>query len=134
MMKTRNLLLGTLLGLGLATSASTLLAQTLVTEIDADTLRVTQYKGKPPMKRITINRTDNPVAFAHYAELIDYNPQPLFAVERRGAPGKSLPRTSRRVSGDLQEVAEFARFEETQESGRVETRAWRGAPGKGIRR
>ena len=134
MMKTRNLLLGTLLGLGLATSGSALMAQTVVKQLDTDTLRVTQYKGKPPLKRITVNRANNPATFAHYAELIDYNPQPLFAVERRGAPGKSLPNSSRRVSGDVQEVAEFARFEESQEPARIESRQWRGAPGKGIRR
>jgi hypothetical protein len=133
-MKTRNLLLTALLGLGLAASGSAVMAQTVVKQLDADTLRVTQYKGKPPLKRMTVSRSANPEAFAHYAELIDYNPQPLFSVARSGAPGKSLPSSSRRVSGDPQEVAEFARFEETQEPARNENRIWRGAPGKSIRR
>jgi len=131
-MKTRHMLLSTLLGLGLASNCATLFAQTLVQQIDADTLRVTQYKGKPPLKRLTVSRTVNPESFAHYAELIDYNPQPLFAVESRSAPGKGLPGKSRRVSGDEQEIAEFARFEETEEQN--DSRKWRGAPGKGIRR
>lgn len=133
-MKTRHMLLSALLGLGMAATGTTLSAQTIVQQIDADTLRITQYKGKPPMKRMTVSRAENPESFAHYAELIDYNPQPLFAVERRGAPGKSLPGSSRRVSGDAQEIAEFARFEESQEPRQADSRLWRGAPGKGIRR
>jgi len=132
-MKTRHMLLSALLGLSLTSAGTTLMAQTVVKQLDADTLRVTQYKGKPPLKRLTVSRADNPASFAHYAELIDYNPQPLFAVERRGAPGKSMPGSSRRVSGDAQEIAEFARFEESQES-QADSRLWRGAPGKGIRR
>lgn len=133
-MKHRTLLLSTLLGLGLSVFGTTAAAQTVVKQLDADTLRVTQYKGKPPLKRITVSRSANPEAFAHYAALIDYNPRPLFSVARSGAPGKSLPGSRQRISGDPQEVAEFARFEETQEPARNESRNWRGAPGKSIPR
>lgn len=133
-MKTRNLSLGALLGFALAAgSGPTLLAQTVVTQLDEDTIRVVQHKGKPPHKRMTISRYTSPGIYAHYVELIDYNPRPLFAsLARYGAPGKNLPRTVRRVSGDQQELAEFARFEETTEARAAgsDGRQWRGAPGK----
>lgn len=117
-------------GLALLGSMPTL-ANSEVTLIDADTLRVVEYNGKPPHKRLTISRNNQPALFARYMELVDYDPQPLFASERRGAPGKSLPRSSQRVSGDAGEIAEFARFEEAEPGESSVQRDWRGAPGKG---
>lgn len=119
-----------ILGLGLLGSLPAL-ANTVVTHVDADTLRVVEYNGKPPHKRLTISRDSQPELFAHYVELVNYDPQPLFASERRGAPGKSLPRTYQRVSGDQSEIAEFARFEEAEAGEATVQRVWRGAPGKG---
>lgn len=119
-----------ILGLGLLGSLP-VLANTVVTQVDTDTLRVVEYQGKPPHKRLTISRDNQPELFAHYVELVNYDPQPLFASERRGAPGKSLPRTYQRVSADQAEIAEFARFEEAEAGEANVQRAWRGAPGKG---
>lgn len=132
MMQFRSLLWGAVLATGLsAITGSTLFANTVVQQIDADTLRVVEYSGKPPFKRRTISQASNPVLYARYADRIGYDPQPLFAVERRGAPGKSLPGQARRVSADAREVAEFARFEETgADEQRSDGRMWRGAPGK----
>jgi hypothetical protein len=121
--------LGLTLGLGTALPA---LANTVVTQVDADTLRVVDYNGKPPHKRLTVSRANQPELFAQYADRVDYNPQPLFASERRSsAPGKSTARSFQRVSGDQAEIAEFARFEEAQPGEATPQRAWRGAPGKG---
>lgn len=130
-MKHSKLLTSITLGLGLLGSLPSL-ANTVVTQVDADTLRVVQYDGKPPHKRITINRGNQPELFAQYAERVNYDPQPLFASERRsGAPGKTSARSFQRVSGDQTEIAEFARFEEA-EAGEINApRQWRGAPGKG---
>ena len=122
MLNKRTLLLSTILGF----ASTGGMAQTVVKQLNDDTLRVTQYKGKPPLKRTVITRDAHPALFAHYAELIDHNPQPLFiSTSRNGAPGKSLPRQAGRVSGEPQEVTEFARAEESQDH-----RQWRGAPGK----
>jgi hypothetical protein len=129
-MKHTKIMSSLVLGLGLLGALPTL-ANTVVTHIDADTLRVVEYNGKPPHKRLTISRDNQPALFAHYMELVDYDPQPLFASERRGAPGKSLPRTYQRVSGDAGEIAEFARFEEAEAGETNVQRNWRGAPGKG---
>src|SRR5690606_21196872 len=110
----RRSLLVPLLAVGLYPAASSsALAQILVQTIDADTLRVISYQGKPPYKRLTVDRTSNPALYGHYAELIDYDPQPVQLAERRGPPGKSMPRQVRVIGGDAQEIAEFARFEES---------------------
>lgn len=116
-----------------ATHSAHALGQTQVTLVDADTLRVVEFKGKPPHKRLTISRDNQPELFAHYVERVDYDPQPLIASESRrgGAPGKNLPRNALRVTGDAAEIAEFARFEEAASGEAMPRRAWRGAPGKG---
>ncbi len=130
-MKNSNLMSSLILGLGLIGSLPAL-ANTVVSHVDADTLRVVEYNGKPPHKRLTISRDNQPELFAHYVELVNYDPQPLFASERRGgAPGKSTARSYQRVSGDQGEIAEFARFEEAEGDEAGVQRAWRGAPGKG---
>lgn len=127
----RHSLLVPLLTIGLGpVASSSALAQTLVQAIDADTLRVISYQGKPPYKRVTIDRASDPALYDHYAGLIAYDPQPLQLVQRRGAPGKSTSRQVRMV-GDAQETAEFARFEESSDPGAdSNNRRWRGAPGK----
>lgn len=129
-MKYSSILSSLVLGLGLL-GALPVLANTVVTQVDADTLRVVEYSGKPPHKRLTISRDSQPALYAQYEGMVNYNPQPLFASERRGAPGKNLPRSYQRVSGDEGEIAEFARFEEAQAGEGGVQRAWRGAPGKG---
>jgi len=129
-MKKSSFISSLVLGLGLLGSLPAL-ANTVVTQVDADTLRVVEYNGKPPHKRLTISRDNQPELFAQYVDMVNYDPQPLFASERRGAPGKSLPRTYQRVSGDAGEIAEFARFEEAEAGESTVQRAWRGAPGKG---
>lgn len=130
-MKHNKLLSCLTLSLGLM-GATSALGNTVVTQIDADTLRVVEYNGKPPHKRLTVSRASQPELFAQYEGRVDYNPQPLFASERRGgAPGKNVARSYQRVSGDQAEIAEFARFEEAQTDEAGTQRAWRGAPGKG---
>jgi hypothetical protein len=130
-MKQSKLITTLTLGLSLLVSMPGL-ANTVVTPVDADTLRVVEFAGKPPHKRLTVSRDAQPELFAHYAERVDYNPQPLFASERRaGAPGKNLTRSFQRVSADQLEIAEFARFEEARSGEGTVQRAWRGAPGKG---
>jgi len=129
-MKKSTLFTSITLGLGLLLSQSGL-ANTVVTQLDAETLRVVEYSGKPPHKRLTISRAAQPELFAQYIERVDYDPQPLFASERRGMKGKSVPRSYQRVSGDQAEIAEFARFEEAQAGEVGPQRNWRGAPGKG---
>ena len=107
-------------------------AQTTVRQIDADTLQVIDYSGKPPFQRRVITRDGTPSQFARFAELVDHDPQPLFASSgRAGPPGKSLPAQRVRVSGDAAEIAEFARFEESGEAPGSARRS-HGAPGKGI--
>lgn len=132
-MKTRKVILSALAGLSLSVvSGAGLMAQTSVSQVDADTLRVVKHQGKPPHKRITLTRAANPDLFAHYATMADNSPRPVFASSGRGgAPGKSLPRTAQRISSDPQEIAEFARFEETAAGETTNApRQWRGAPGK----
>ena len=129
-MKKSSFVSSLVLGLGLLGSLPAL-ANTVVTQIDADTLRVAEYGGKPPHKRLTISRDNQSELFAQYLDLVNYDPQPLFASERRGAPGKSLSRTYPRVSGELGEIAEFARFEEAEVGESTAQLVWRGAPGKG---
>lgn len=133
-MKKTLLALGALV-LPIALSTTSVQANPSVTLVDSDTLRVVDRSGKPPFRRLTISQDNNPELFAHYHALVDYDPQPLFAVSGRGAPGKSLPRQRVRISGDATEVAEFARFEEVDETvdNRSDSRRWRGAPGKSIR-
>ena len=127
-MNKRNILLA-LSGLGLAFSAITNAAPN-VSEIDADTLRVVHYDGKPPFERRIIHRSNNPELFARYAPMAENAPRVFITAERSGgAPGKNLPNFVQRVSTDPQEIAEFARFEESSEANR-NTRRWRGAPGK----
>ncbi len=129
-MKHSKLISSISLGLGMM-FALPALANTVVSQVDADTLRVVEYKGKPPHQRLTIDRNSQPELFAHYAEQVNYDPQPLFASERRGLKGKGIPRSYQRVSGDEAEIAEFARFEEAEAGEGTVQRAWRGAPGKG---
>lgn len=129
-MKHSNIKVSLIFGLALL-GLQPALANTVVTHVDSDTLRVIDYKGKPPHRRLTISRDNQPELFAHYVELVDYDPKPLFASDRRGAPGKSLPRNYQRISGDQTEIAEFARFEEAEAGETGAVRSWRGAPGKG---
>ena len=131
-MKKTMLALGALV-LPIALSTTSVQANPSVTLVDSDTLRVVDRSGKPPFKRLTISQDSNPGLFAHYHELINYDPQPLFAVSGRGAPGKSVARQRVRISGDATEIAEFARFEEVDEAAETSARMWRGAPGKSIR-
>lgn len=114
--------------------AATTQAQVSVTRIDADTLRVTEFRGKPPHKRQIIAGDRHPGLYARYSELVTYDEQPLFAVSQRGAPGKSLPRQRARISGEVGEVTEFARFEESTEATTSNHRHWHGAPGKSTSR
>lgn len=122
--------LGTLI---LPLLAGTAQAQVAVTRVATDTLRIIEFRGKPPHRRQVISEDRHPALYAHYSERIGYDEQPLYTVSSRGAPGKSLPRQSLRVSGDVDEVAEFARFEETDEA-TTDPRRWRGAPGKSTSR
>lgn len=117
-----------MLTLGLAAASSTLLAQTKVSQLDADTLLVELRYGKPPHQRMLIERADKPAAFAAFDELRLQPKRKLFA--GFGAPGKgNYPRPVRGVE-PVQERSEFAQFEESREA--PDRRAhWHGAPGKG---
>ena len=114
-------------------TSQTLLAGNVVHQLDDDTLVVTRFKGKPPHQRIFINRSHEAEKFGLYQQLVGIRPVPLFAVKNRCAPGKSTGITRQRVSSDIVELTELARFEETEESAGPSTRSWRGAPGKGRR-
>ena len=116
----------------MAAMAQPLLAGTVVKEVDADTLLVTRFEGKPPHQRLYINRNDNPEQFALYQEKVGVTSFPVFAVASRGAPGKSMPGARVRVSSDITEITEIARFEEVEERDTT-GRRWQGAPGKGMR-
>ena len=109
-------------------------AGTVVRQLDEATLLVVEYRGKPPHKRRIVT-ADEPVAFAHYQEIMDRPTRTLFAgVFRAGPPGKSFPhsRRLRDVNAEQQtEQVEFARFEETTVEEEPKRRFWRGAPGKG---
>lgn len=111
-------------------------AQVKVERIDSDTLRVTEFKGKPPHRRQFISQAEHPELYAKYEARVGAEPVALIAADddrRRGAPGKTTSLSSVRISSDAQEVAEFARFEEVHEPGANDARRWRGAPGKGFR-
>jgi hypothetical protein len=109
-----------------------LLAGTVVREIDADTLLVTRFEGKPPHERVYIDRNRDAESFAFYQAKAGILPMPAIAVESRGAPGKTVARNRLRVTSDLGELTEIARLEETTDDS-TSSRHWRGAPGKGIR-
>ena len=106
-----------------------------VQRVDSETLLLTDFSGKPPFRRQYIDQQANPELYAHYAQRVDLRAQPLMAVESRGAPGKIRPRLLQRISSDALEIAEFARFEETDDAGAANNNArrWSGAPGKGRR-
>jgi len=96
-------------------------------------LLITDFAGKPPFKRQSIARQENAELYAHYAQRVGLSAQPLMAVESRRVPGKNLPGFFQRISSDAVEIAEFARFEETEEPTKMNARSWSGAPGKGRR-
>lgn len=126
------MLAGALTGITFGLAALPSAAQTTIRQIDPDTLQVVDYSGKPPFQRRVITREGSPQQFARFAELSDYDPQPLFASSgRAGPPGKSLPAQRVRISGDAGEIAEFARFEESSDPAPT-PRRWRGPPGKRV--
>jgi len=119
------------LGLSLGLASSALFAQTIVRQVDADTLLVELNYGKPPHGRMLIERDANPEVFATFDEMRTQPKRKLFA-GFFGAPGKSnYPQPARGAELPTQETTEFAQFEESNEAddGRVEL--WHGAPGKG---
>jgi hypothetical protein len=109
------------------------LAQVSVERVDADTLRVTEFQGKPPHRRQFISQSEHPELYQQYEARLDDKPVALVGAEtsRKGAPGKTTA-SSVRISSSPQEVTEFARFEETAEPAAKDARRWSGAPGKGI--
>ncbi|PCH61496.1 MAG: hypothetical protein COC05_00785 [Gammaproteobacteria bacterium] len=109
-------------------------AQTVVKRIDGDVVQTVNYQGKPPFKR-QITRLDGTNA-AEFARFEEQRGEPVKSlstnVRRAGPPGKSVPYRGRRVA--IQEVAEFARFEESDAPVAARSnRIWRGAPGKSRR-
>lgn len=109
-----------------------LVAGTVVREIDADTLLVTRYEGKPPHARLYVDRHRDAESFAFYQARAGITPMPVFAVASRGAPGKSVAKSRVRVTSDIAELTEIARLEESGPDS-AGGRRWRGAPGKSIR-
>lgn len=90
-----------------------------------ETRIVTDFRGSPPFKRRIVTVSDTAEKAAREAKPAAAEPdesERVLVVERRGAP----PYKRRFVTRDEVEVAEFARFEETNEA--RDTR--RGPPGK----
>ncbi|MCI5107649.1 MAG: hypothetical protein MRY76_13120 [Pseudomonadales bacterium] len=118
----------------LSLSASPASAATVVRQVDAATLLVVEYRGKPPHKRRLVS-ADDTAAFAHYQEIMDRPSATLFSgIFRAGPPGKATAHSRRPMesdSGQNTEQVEFARFEETSAQEKPTRRFWRGAPGKG---
>lgn len=110
-------------------------AQTIVKQIDDDTLQVIDYRGKPPFKRQIISLSDtNAAEFARFEERVETSPKPFSGTARRAGPqGKSVPYARQGVSGQPEEIAEFSRFEETDGQAAKSHRLWHGAPGKSRR-
>lgn len=105
-------------------------AQTIVRQIDEQTLQVIDYSWKPPYKRRYIAVEQGEAAgFARF-EAGREQPGQTALAGRAGSPGKTIPGQRLRRQG---EVAEFARFEETDQERAVPARLWRGAPGKAHR-
>jgi hypothetical protein len=63
-------------------------AQVNVQRVDADTLRVTEFQGKPPHRRQFINQSGHPELYAQYEARLDARPVALTGAEtsRNGAP------------------------------------------------
>jgi hypothetical protein len=109
-----------------------LIAGTVVREIDADTLLVTRYQGKPPHARLYVDRNRDADSFAFYQAKAGITPLPAFAVTSRGAPGKFVTRSRVRITSDVGELTEIALLEEVG-TATADSRRWRGAPGKSVR-
>jgi hypothetical protein len=65
-------------------------ANTEVTAIDDSTLKVVIFDGRPPHKRFTISKTEEPARFEHYAQLLDTDVKTSIDSTRawKKAPGK----------------------------------------------
>jgi hypothetical protein len=75
----------------LMASSLTVYADTKVTHIDDNTLRVVTYKGKPPHKRFIVKKSNNPSLYHHYFQRLsadDANINNHSQSHRQGAPGK----------------------------------------------
>lgn len=68
-------------------------AQIRVQELDENTLQVTDYRGKPPYKRQIIRQQTDAQRYERYARQLKSDSRATQTTERRGAPGKSFPRT-----------------------------------------
>ena len=132
-MRTREFVMAALVFASSVSGAHITLADPKVQRTDADTLLITDFAGKPPFKRQYVNRLKHAELYAFYEQGIGLIAQPLMAVESRRAPGKTLPGSFQRISSDPVEIADFARFEETDEASVNDARRWSGAPGKGRR-
>jgi hypothetical protein len=108
-----------------------LVAGTVVRQIDADTLLVTRYAGKPPHARLYLDRQRDAENFAYYLVKAGVSPLPAYAVASLGAPGKSVAKSRVRVTSDIGELTEIARLEEVGMA-TTDGRRWRGAPGKSV--
>ena len=68
-------------------------AVTVITPIDEDSLRVVKYQGKPPHKRLVVNKNSEPALYQHYSDLMTVsNTDSTKSNENgrnwKGAPGK----------------------------------------------
>jgi len=128
---TKTLALATVLASGFIAEGA--MAQVKVERLDAGTLRVTEFKGKPPHRRQFISQAEHPELFAQYEARVGSEPVALLAGDERrmGAPGKMTSMSRARISSDASEMAEFARFEEVHQPNSSDARRWSGAPGKG---
>lgn len=128
MKKKALLALAAVAGLG----CSSLFAQTVVRQVDADTLLVQLKYGKPPHSRMLVERDADPAVFAAFDEIRTQPTRNPFGAFFAGAPGKShYPQAARRFD-DLptRERTEFAQFEESSDA-KPRIQRWHGAPGKG---
>ena len=105
--------------------------QTVVRETSDGDLMVIEFRGKPPHKRQFIIKEDTE-QYARYAPMLDSVLLATSSTRRVGPPGKmfSVGRASiERIPES--EIAQFARFEETEESADNTRRLRNGPPGKG---
>jgi hypothetical protein len=74
----------------MATSTTANAANTEVTAIDDSTLKVVIFDGRPPHKRFTVSKADEPARFDHYAQLLDTDVKTSIDSTRawKKAPGK----------------------------------------------
>lgn len=106
--------------------------QTVVRETSDGSLMVIEFRGKPPHKRQFIS-IDDTERYARYAPMVDSVLVATESTRRVGPPGKMMT-SGQAVSIErvpASDIAQFAQFEETDETFSTDSRRRNGPPGKG---